>query len=421
MGCRVIIGAQWGDEGKAKVIDFASGNSDIVVRCQGGPNAGHTVVSGGKKYVFHLIPSGILHKGIKCVIGNGVVISPEQLTEEMDALIRDGYDIKNNLIISDCAHLILPYHRALDGAMEDTSRKKIGTTKRGIGPAYSDKCLRIGIRIGDIFKKDFLKARVGETLISKNAHLNKIYSLNEFALDEIMNIIEEFGNRIKGMVTNTQNYLHTALKEGKNILIEGAQGTGLDIDHGTYPFVTSSNPTIGGALIGTGLNSFCIDDVVGITKAYVTRVGEGPFPTEDTGEGGIFLREKGGEFGSTTGRPRRCGWFDIELLKYAKRLNGLTSIALTKLDVLTGIPKIKVATGYSIDGENIDYFPSSNMEKVKPVYTELDGWDQEITSSRKFRDLPKNARAYVKFLEDNLEVKASLISVGQERKCTIVR
>ncbi|MFH0976734.1 MAG: adenylosuccinate synthase [Spirochaetota bacterium] len=421
MGCKVLIGAQWGDEGKAKLIDFYSEDVDIVARYQGGPNAGHTVVANGKKYIFHLLPSGILHKDTICVIGNGVVLDPEQLLSEIAVVEKDGYDVRNRLKISDAAHLIIPYHRAIDGAMEDASNKKIGTTKKGIGPCYSDKCLRTGIRVGDILDDDYLESRLKEALFEKNMQLSRIFSKPEFGLTEIKNTLTEFRKQIKGMVINTQYYLHQANEEGKMILLEGAQGTALDIDHGTYPFVTSSNPTIGGALMGTGLNSFCINEIIGITKAYVTRVGEGPFPTEDKGEYGKLLQTRGAEFGSTTGRARRCGWFDIELLKHAKRINGLTSIALTKIDVLTGIPKIKVAAAYKIDGKKIDHFPSNGVERIEPVYEELDGWTEDISGCSSFKSLPKNTKKYVKYLEDNIGLKASIISVGPDRRSTIVR
>jgi adenylosuccinate synthase len=421
MGCKVLIGTQWGDEGKAKLIDYFSGKVDIVVRYQGGPNAGHTVVVDGKKFVFHLLPSGILHKNTICVIGNGVVIDPETLISEITEVEKSGYDVRGSLIISDAAHLIIPYHKALDGAMEDASDKKIGTTKRGIGPCYSDKCLRVGIRIGDIFDEQYLDSRLNAALQEKNKQLEKIFSMPGFELKAIKNSLEKFRDYIKGMVQNTPYYLHKSLEHGKTILLEGAQGTALDIDHGTYPYVTSSNPTIGGALMGTGLNASCIDEIVGITKAYVTRVGEGPFPTEDSGPIGDELRKKGSEYGATTGRPRRCGWFDIELMKHAKRINGLTSIALTKLDVLTGMPKLKVATGYKMDGKKIDYFPSGRCDKLEPVYEELKGWDKDITDCRSFDDLPKNAKSYINFLEERMELKASIISVGADRGNTIVR
>ncbi len=420
MGCKVLIGAQWGDEGKAKVIDYIAEKMDIVVRYQGGPNAGHTVVADGKKYIFHLIPSGMLHRKI-CVIGNGVVVDPEQLLKEMDMLEKDGYDVQNKLKISDAAHLIIPYHKIIDGAMEDSSAKKIGTTKRGIGPCYSDKCLRTGIRIGEIFDDDTVKNRVREALNTKNLQMSRIYSIPELKMEDILDSLMKLRARIKDMVMNTQFYLYTSIREGKQVILEGAQGTGLDIDHGTYPYVTSSNPSIGGALMGTGINPMEIDEIIGITKAYVTRVGEGPFPTEANDENGVRLREKGGEFGSTTGRPRRCGWFDAELLRHAKRINGLTSIALTKLDVLTGFSMIKVATGYRQNGKMLEFFPSSSLDKVEPVYEELNGWEEDITSCRKFKQLPKNARSYIEFLEEKIELKASLISIGPGRESTIKR
>ena len=422
MGCKVLIGTQWGDEGKAKLIDFYSHDVDIVARYQGGPNAGHTVVADGKKYIFHLVPSGMLHKKTVCVIGNGVVVDPEQLLAEIAQVEKDGYDVRNRLKISDAAHLIISYHRVIDGAMEDAaSDKKIGTTKKGIGPCYSDKCLRVGIRMGDLFDENYLESRLKEAIYDKNQQLSKIYSLPEFDLKQIKNMLIDFRKQVESMIINTQYYLHQAVEKGKMILLEGAQGTALDIDHGTYPFVTSSNPTIGGALMGSGLNASSIEEIIGITKAYVTRVGEGPFPTEDTGEQGELLRQRGAEFGSTTGRPRRCGWFDVEVLKHAKRINGLTSIALTKLDVLTGIPKIKVATGYKINGKKIDHFPSSGLEKVEPIYEELDGWKEEIAECNSFESLPKNAQKYVEFLEKHTGLKAAIISVGPDRECTIVR
>jgi adenylosuccinate synthase len=421
MGCKVLIGTQWGDEGKAKLIDYFSEEMEIVVRYQGGPNAGHTVVVDDKKYIFHLLPSGILHKNVICVIGNGVVIDPEQLIAEIKEVEKDGYDVRERLLISEAAHLIMPYHKIIDSAIEESSEKKIGTTKKGIGPCYSDKSLRIGIRIGDIFDDNYLNTRLREILDTKNQQLRRIFSRPEFSLREIKAMLEEFRKQINGMVVNTQYYLSNACERRKNILLEGAQGTALDIDHGTYPFVTSSSPTIGGALMGTGLNAFSVDEVIGITKAYVTRVGEGPFPTEDKGEYGERLREKGAEFGATTGRPRRCGWFDLELLRHARRINGLSNIALTKLDVLTGMPKIKIATGYKIDGEKLDYFPSYRIDRIEPIYEEFDGWDEDIANCDSFSSLPKNARKYIQFIEENSGIKASIVSVGPDRSCTIKR
>jgi adenylosuccinate synthase len=418
MGCKVVIGTQWGDEGKAKMIDYFTRSSDIVVRYQGGANAGHTVVVKDKKYIFHLIPSGVLHKDKICVIGNGVVVDPIQLIQEMVSLQDEGYDVKDRLLISDAAHLILPYHKAIDEAMEEFRSNKIGTTVRGIGPSYSDKCLRIAIRAGDIFDMKQLKEKLSLALRIKNLQLERIYGKPVFAFEEMMDILKKFKSICGNMVVNTQHFLHTSLQEGKNILLEGAQGFALDIDHGTYPFVTSSNPTIGGALIGTGLNAYNIDQVIGIMKAYVTRVGEGPFPTEARGEEGDRMRVNGAEFGSTTGRPRRCGWFDVPLLKQAALVNGLTSVVMTKLDVLTGFKKIKVAVGYTVDGKKINYFSPSNLYKAKPVYKDLEGWNVDITRCKNKSELPRNARKYIDFIESQIGVNISLISVGPNRHNT---
>lgn len=421
MSCTVVIGTQWGDEGKAKMIDYYSRNADIIVRYQGGANAGHTVVVNGKKHVFHLIPSGILHEGKECVVGNGVVVDPVQLVQEFDLLEKEGLQIRDRIYISDAAHLILPYHKAVDAAMEEVRSNKIGTTKRGIGPAYADKCLRTGIRIGDIFDDDFLKERLATALKFKNLQLEHCYNKETFTIDEMMDLLVEFRERVADMIRNTPYFLHTSLSEGKKILLEGAQGNGLDIDHGTYPYVTSSNPTIGGALMGSGLNYSAISEVVGITKAYITRVGEGPFPTEEVGEKGDMIREKGGEYGATTGRPRRCGWFDVELLKHTARINGLTSIALTKMDVLSGQEKIKVAVGYTVEGKNLDYFPSSLQHKVTPRYQELEGWKEDISECKSYDDLPSAAKEYIAFIEKAVGVPVSIVSVGPDRMNTFVK
>jgi len=421
MSCKVIIGTQWGDEGKAKIIDYFCRDTDIVVRYQGGGNAGHTVVADGVKHIFHLVPSGILHNGVTCVIGNGLVIDPELLMHEIVMLEKEGFDVKNFLRISDSAHLVLPYHKIIDEAMEEFRDKKIGTTKRGIGPCYADKSLRYGIRVGDLFDKEYITQRITNTLKIKNLQLEKIYSKNKLNLDEILNLVDKFRKRIDGMVTDTRFLLYNSLEKNKRVLLEGAQGNALDIDHGTYPYVTSSNPTIGGALAGTGLNPFDINEIVGIVKAYTTRVGEGPFPTEDNGDDGSKLREKGGEFGSTTGRPRRCGWFDVELLKYTKRLNGLTSLALTKLDVLNGFKKIRVSVGYSVNGKRLQHFPSQMLDKVEPIYEDIDGWEEDISSCRNYDELPENAKVYVRFIEEKVGVRISVVSVGPDRSETIVR
>jgi adenylosuccinate synthase len=418
MSCTVVIGTQWGDEGKAKMIDYYSANADIIVRYQGGANAGHTVVTDGKKYIFHLIPSGILRRDKTCVISNGVVVDPEQLISEIDTLEKQGIEVSSRLIVSDCAHLILPYHKIFDEVMEDSLSSKIGTTRRGIGPSYSDKALRIGIRAGDVFDMDYLRERVKNVLKMKNLQLEKLYGREPVSEESVLAILEKFRSRVGKSITNTQYYLYKAAKEGKKLLLEGAQGVALDIDHGTYPFLTSSNTTIGGAIAGTGLSPFIIDNIVGITKAYVTRVGEGPFPTEDKGEMGHLLRERGGEYGSTTGRPRRCGWFDMEIVRYASRINGLSSLALTKLDVLSGVKKIKVAVGYELNGVRVDYFPSCVLQRVRPVYEELDGWDEDISSCRSFDALPSRARDYIDYLRRSLEIPISVVSVGPERENT---
>ena len=420
MSCVVVVGTQWGDEGKAKMIDYYASGVDIIVRYQGGANAGHTVVVNGVKHIFHLIPSGILHEDKICVIGNGVVIDPEQLADEMDLLEKEGIEVKSRLLISDAAHIILPYHKALDAAMEESAPRRIGTTRRGIGPSYSDKALRIGIRVGDMLEDTHLLERIGNALRIKNAQLEKIYGREIYSVEAIRGMIEQFRERVGSMVTNTQFYLFRSIEEGKRILLEGAQGSALDIDHGTYPYVTSSNTTIGGALCGTGLHPFVITEIIGITKAYVTRVGEGPFPTEDVGADGATLRERGGEYGSTTGRPRRCGWFDMELLRFAKRTNGLTSIALTKIDVLSGFKKIKVAVAYEINGKRLDYFSPAFLQKVSPVYEELDGWSEDIAACRNYEDLPSSTKSYIDFIRRNLDIPVSVVSVGAERTSTFV-
>ncbi|HPS56778.1 MAG TPA: adenylosuccinate synthase [Spirochaetota bacterium] len=421
MGCTVAIGTQWGDEGKAKMVDYLTRDSDIVVRYQGGANAGHTVVVNDKKFVFHLIPSGILHEGKECLIGNGVVLDPVELVEEIDLLEKQGYKVRDKLLISDSAHLIMPYHKELDGALEEMSEYKIGTTKRGIGPCYADKCLRLGIRTGDIFNTDYLIKRVSNALKIANLQLAAMNSEKAFMLDEIMDIIETFKAKAGAMIVNTQQHLHEATRHGKKILLEGAQGYALDIDHGTYPFVTSSNPTIGGALLGSGLSAFDIDDVIGIAKAYVTRVGEGPFPTEANEEESEILRVNGNEFGATTGRPRRCGWFDLPLVKKSIAINGIKEIALTKLDVLTGFEKINVCIGYDLQGKRADDICLSEVGSIKPIFIELDGWKENISKCRTFDELPEYTRNYVRFIEDELEVPVRFISVGPGREYTFKR
>lgn len=420
MSCTVVIGAQWGDEGKAKMIDYFAADADVIVRYQGGANAGHTVVADGKKYVFHLVPSGMLYKDKICVIGNGVVLDPIQLTDEISKLTQEDADAAKRLLISDAVHLIMPYHKAIDDAMEEMrGDSKIGTTSKGIGPCYADKCLRIGIRAGDIFNETAMKERAAFALKLKNMQLEKVFGKPHCSLDEVMEILSSFKKNAGGMIVNTQNYLHNAAKE-KNVLLEGAQGYGLDIDHGTYPFVTSSSPTIGGALLGTGVNAANITRVIGIVKAYTTRVGAGPFPTEDTGNDGERLRTNGGEFGATTGRPRRCGWFDIPLLSESSLINGFTELALTKIDVLTGFAKIKVAVSYEVKGKKAEGFPAANLDAAKPVYEELSGWDEDISGCKNFDDLPAATKEYIRFIEKHSGVRISVVSVGPDRNNTFV-
>ncbi|HOP62189.1 MAG TPA: adenylosuccinate synthase [Spirochaetota bacterium] len=418
MSCIVAIGTQWGDEGKAKMIDYLTRDADIVARYQGGANAGHTVVVDDKKFVFHLIPSGILHEGKTCLIGNGVVLDPIELIEEIELLEKKGYNVKERLKISDAAHFILPYHKTLDSLLEEGSEEKIGTTKRGIGPCYADKCLRAGIRTGDIFDEDYLRKKVTAALKVKNLQFEKMYGVPTVSVEEIMEILIDFKAKAGDMITNTQIFLHESLKQRKDILLEGAQGFALDIDHGTYPFVTSSNPTIGGALLGTGLNAGDITEVIGITKAYVTRVGEGPFPTEADEEDSERLRVNGNEFGATTGRPRRCGWFDIPLLKKSIQINGLNSLAITKLDVLTGFDKINICIGYDVKGKRVDDICLSKISTVKPLFIEMDGWEENISRCKSFDELPANTKNYLNFIEEELNIPISYISVGPGREFT---
>ncbi len=421
MSCSIAIGTQWGDEGKAKMIDFLTRNSNVVVRYQGGTNAGRTVIVNEKKYVFHIIPSGILHENKKCIIGNGVVLDPVQFLEEKELLKHKGIDINDRLFISDAAHFILPYHKILDTVSNDRARYNPGTTNRGIGPCYADKALQIGIRTGDIFNEEYLQQRVAYALKIKNEQLVKLYNEQPFTLEQIMDILLTFKENAGALIINSQQYLHNAIKNGEKILLEGAQGFALDLDHGTYPYVTSSNPTIGGALLGTGLNAKQIRDVIGITKSYVTRVGDGPFPSEADKADGDRLRVNGNEFGSTTGQPRRCGWFDIALVKKAIMINGITKIALTKLDVLTGFDKIKISTGYKLDGKLNEEAWLSPFNPITPEFIEMDGWKENISRCKSFDDLPENARKYVLFLEKELGVPISYISMGPSREDTLCR
>ena len=421
----VIVGTQWGDEGKGKVVDLLTQYADYVVRFQGGNNAGHTLVVEGKKYVFHLIPSGILYENKKCVIGNGVVIDPTVLLDEMTELTEAGLPVTpERLIISHNAHLIMPYHKLLDGADEKSKKEgaKIGTTGRGIGPCYGDKILRNGIKAGDILDESLFREKLRENIDEKNFLLTKKYNCEPISFDDILREYLEHAEKLAPYIGNVSVELDQARKAGKHILFEGAQGTQLDIDHGTYPFVTSSNTVSGNACTGSGFGPSHIDEVIGILKAYTTRVGEGPFPSELFDETGEALQKKGGEFGATTGRTRRCGWLDTVVANEAVRLNGITGMAITKLDVLSGQKTLKVATSYEADGARFEAMPGNirTTAKLKPVYEETDGWQEEISQATSVDDLPAKARDYVKWIEDLTETPAMLISVGPGREQTML-
>jgi adenylosuccinate synthase len=418
MSIKILIGAQWGDEGKGKITDLLSEKSNVVIRYQGGNNAGHTLVVNNKTFKLHLIPSGILYKNTICIIGNGVVIDPEILLKEMEELQKRNISI-DNLKISHNAHVILPFHRMLDSIQEKhrSSSNKIGTTARGIGPAYTDKVSRTGVRILDLLDKSILSERINQKNWGEELGITK---------QQIQAVIDEtykYGQLLKPYIIDSVLFIHKLRKENQNILLEGAQGTMLDIDFGTYPFVTSSNPTAGGACTGSGIGPKMIDEVIGVVKAYTTRVGEGPFPTELKDATATFLKEKGAEYGTTTGRERRCGWLDLVILNYSSQVNSLTSITLTKIDVLSGIKELKICTAYEIDGNKIDHFPSERymLEKVKPIYETLEGWNEDISSCKTFAELPKNAQKYINFIEKNLNVPITIISVGSARKDTIIR
>ncbi|WP_027339647.1 adenylosuccinate synthase [Halonatronum saccharophilum] len=421
MSTVVVVGTQWGDEGKGKITDMIGEEANAVVRYQGGNNAGHTVVVGEKEYKLHLIPSGILYPNTKCIIGNGVVIDPKVLIEELDYLAQKGVEV-DNFYISSKAHLIMPYHRALDKAEEKRkANDKIGTTGKGIGPVYMDKIGRFGIRVEDLLDADLFKAKVEEALELKNLILKNVYGLDTFNVEDIVEEYLAYAQRIKEFITDTSLLINQELADAKNILFEGAQGTLLDIDHGTYPFVTSSNPTSGGVCSGTGVGPTKIDGVLGIVKAYTTRVGEGPFPTELEGEMGEYLRKVGHEFGTTTGRARRCGWFDGVILKYAVRVNGLTSLAITKLDVLDDLDEIKICIGYKYKGELLDEFPTKEeiLKDCTPVYEKLAGWKEDTSKIKEYKQLPANAKKYLDRISEFVGTEISIVSVGPKRDQTI--
>jgi adenylosuccinate synthase len=418
----VILGAQWGDEGKGKIVDLLSENADIVVRYQGGANAGHTVSFDGKTYILHLLPSGIFHQNVTCVIGNGVVIDPITLMDEIETVKSAGVDIKGRLLISHNAHLIMPYHKLLD-KIYDQGEDKIGTTGRGIGPAYVDKYARVGIKVVDLLDREILCRKLRKNIEAKNEILEKIYGATKLDVEKIIDEYIEFDKKIDEFVTDTALYLNNAIKEKKKILLEGAQGALLDIDHGTYPFVTSSNPTAGGASTGSGIPPTKINGVIGVIKAYTTRVGEGPFPTELKDEIGDYIREKGVEFGATTGRPRRCGWLDLVSLKYSIMINGIDKLALTKIDVLSELDEIKICVSYEINGKKLKSFPTNPeaLSKVTPIYETLKGWKKDLSNISSYSELPAEAKEFVEAIELFTGVEISIISIGADRKQTILK
>lgn len=420
MANTILVGAQWGDEGKGKIIDVLTGKADIVVRSQGGNNAGHTVIHGDKKYILHLIPSGILRRGKICVIGNGVVIDPVALVAEIDRLRQLGVLIGKNLLISDCAHLVLPYHRALDEQRElRKGQAKIGTTKRGIGPAYGDKAARTGLRIADLMQPELFSKKLKAKIRENNSILEAL-GAHPISFTKVNGAYLAAGARLQPFVANTVVYLHKALQHGKEILFEGAQGTFLDIDHGTYPYVTSSNTTAGGACTGTGVPPHRMDRVLGVMKAYTTRVGEGALPTEDPMLA-QRLHEMGREFGSTTGRARRCGWFDAVATRYATMLNGIDELAITNLDGLDAVDPIKVCVGYRLEGKKLDVPPSdaAQLARCEPIYIELKGWKKATEKVRKMADLPNDARNYVRQIAELTGARLTMVSVGPTRRQTL--
>ncbi len=425
MSVRVVIGAQWGDEGKGKIVDLLSDKADFIVRYQGGANAGHTLKFDDKTFVLHLIPSGIFNGSGDCVIGNGVVIDPIALVKEIKDVQEMGFSLEGRFFISQTAHVILPYHKLLDQLKEKRrGGDAIGTTGRGIGPAYVSKVSRVGIRMVDLLDKEVLKKKIEQNIRDINFALENLYQEPTLSVDDLMNELEDSINILSPYICNTTNLLHEGLESNKSILLEGAQGCLLDVDHGTYPYVTSSSPTSGGACTGSGVPPTALTHVMGITKAYCTRVGNGPFPTELLGETGEELRKKGHEFGATTGRPRRCGWLDLVALKYACRINGINELTLTKMDVMDGFDEIKVCTGYKIiGGEETKVFPLclDEIENVEPVYTSMPGWDKDISGMTKWDELPDAARSYIDYIENYLGVKFTIISTGPKRTETIVR
>jgi adenylosuccinate synthase len=416
----IVVGAQWGDEGKGKIVDLLTEHFDIVARYQGGHNAGHTVIINGRKYVLHIIPSGILHPKKKCVIGNGVVVDLQALKQEIEDLRAAGISCEGRLFVSDRAHVILDYHRAVERGDEDQREQRIGTTNRGIGPAYEDKMGRRGLRVTDLQNSKSLRSVLEENLVLKKRMFPKMMA--SCSLDDILKRTSKLGSELSEYFADTSEYLNRAMDKGKSVLFEGAQGTLLDIDHGTYPFVTASNATAAGACTGTGVGPTRIDGVIGIAKAYTTRVGEGPFPTEVHGSIGEEMRKRGKEFGASTGRPRRCGWFDAVVARYARLINNLDTFVVTKLDVLDPFKEIQVCTGYRYKGSLLKYFPPEIrvLEKCTPRYLTVRGWNQETAGIRDYKALPKLAQDYLKRLADLVQAEISVVSTGPDRKETIV-
>lgn len=423
MTATVVVGAQWGDEGKGRVTDLFARRADYVVRYQGGNNAGHTIVVGSERFALSLVPSGVMYPGVVPVIASGVVIDLQVLLAEIAMLRSRGVD-PSRLRVSGNAHLIMPYHRKLDMVMERyLGRNRIGTTKRGIGPAYTDKYARTGIRVQDLFDRDIFRDKLEAVLAEKNKILTRVYNQLPMRSEGIVEEYRKYARSLLPLVEDTSQLIWEAIQAGRTVLFEGAQGTLLDIDHGTYPFVTSSNPTAGGAAIGSGIGPKVIDRVVGVAKAYISRVGSGPFPTELFDRAGDRMVEVGREFGTVTGRRRRCGWLDLVALRYARRVNSLTELFITKLDVLSGFDTIRVATGYNSSGETYTEFPRQQrvLYDCLPIYTELPGWHEDITGARKFGDLPPQARRYIEFIEDHVGVPVNWVSVGPEREQVVAR
>lgn len=422
MNSMVVVGTQWGDEGKGKIVDVLAEKADYIVRFQGGDNAGHTVVVNGKKHVLHLLPSGVLHEDSLCIIGPGVVCNPFVLIQEMNQLKESGLST-DHIVISDRAQILMPYHRYQDELEEAAAVNKIGTTKRGIGPCYEDKYARRGIRYHEFLDRDHFNARLKDVLEKKNKMFTAVYGGEAMDYEEMVKQFDEIRETITPMIKETVHLVNKAIDEDKLVLFEGAQAAMLDINYGTYPYVTSSSPTAAGVTTGAGVGPNRIGRIIGVVKAYSTRVGEGPFVTELEDETGKQLREVGHEYGATTGRPRRCGWLDLLVVKHAGMINGLTDIVLTKIDVLSGLDEIKVCTGYEIDGEVLDYVPSDQMDVAKavPVYTTLPGWKEDISSCRTYEELPENAKKYVEFIEEVTGVPVAMISVGPDRENNIYK